>query len=139
MFAPGFKQLGDYFCDLSVAQSEGVADNDGKSKLRLASRSLEVRLLLNCPYFAVLSQSSWFNTDSNSVLEFLTSASGAASKNYTTSHKVHCIEKHGRSGTERSKSTTSLPSTAKCSRLTAEIGKASTCTAGPPVSERPVT
>lgn len=66
MFAPGFKQLGDYFRDLSVAQSEGAAGNDCKSKPRLASR-----LLLNCLNF-VVSQSSWSNTDSHSILKFLT-------------------------------------------------------------------
>jgi hypothetical protein len=71
MFAPGFKQLGDYFRDLSVAQSEGAADNGCKSKPRFVSRSLEVRLMLNCPHFAVLGQSSWSNADSNSTPEFL--------------------------------------------------------------------
>jgi hypothetical protein len=72
--APGFKQFGDYYYyyDLSAAQSEGAADSDCKSKPRLESRSLEVRLLLNCPHFAVLGQSSWSNTNSNSILEFLT-------------------------------------------------------------------
>ena len=115
MFAPGFKQLGDCFRDLSVAQNEGAADNDCKSKPRLASRSLEVRLLLNCPHFAVPGQSSQSITryPSSSAL-----APGAASKNYTPPHKVRCIEK-----TERSRSTTSLPSTMKCTRLAAKNGK----------------
>ena len=71
-YAPGFKQFGDYYYDLSVAQSEGAADSDCKSKPRLEPRSLEVRLLLTCPHFAVLSQPSWSNTNSNSILEFLT-------------------------------------------------------------------
>jgi hypothetical protein len=56
--APGFKQLGDYFLELSVAQSEGATDDGRKSKPRLASRSLEARLPLNCPHFTVHSQSS---------------------------------------------------------------------------------
>jgi hypothetical protein len=50
MLAPGFKQLGDYFRELSVAQSEGATDDGCKSKPRPVSRSLEARLSLNCPH-----------------------------------------------------------------------------------------
>jgi hypothetical protein len=30
MFAPGFKQLGDYFCNMSIALGEGAVDNGCK-------------------------------------------------------------------------------------------------------------
>jgi hypothetical protein len=129
VFAPGFKEMGDYFNRMSVELSEGAADN-------------------GCTYLSISRGRGRFcrsrvklcNTDTNSTPQSSakppgqaktalrapnssTSATGATSNPSTPSLTAPCIARRGTTGTVPSSSTTSSASTTRSTRPTPSIGK----------------